>query len=151
MLDEVWEKQRNRMITVIPKTIGKVETDTINRERRKTMIAVQVKTYLTHINSQKTKPLLKVQKIMVHANWNFASGSDRGKPPIFWKIRPYKQRREEIFEKLEIQNYDENDTNKSDQQNEHIIIVPDTEDVPNNVKENVSNFVSVNFSFSAKV
>ena len=51
-----------------PKTIGKVETDTINRERRKTMIAVQVKTYLTHINSQKTKPLLKVQKIMAHAN-----------------------------------------------------------------------------------
>ena len=56
------------MITEIPKTIGKVETDTINRERRKTMIAVQVKTYLTHINSQKTKPLLKVQKIMAHAN-----------------------------------------------------------------------------------
>ena len=138
------------MITVIPKTIGKVETDTINRERRKTMIAVQVKTYITQINSQKTKALLKVQKIMAHANWNFASGSDRGKPPIFWKIRPYKQRREEIFEKLEIQNYDENETNKSDQQNEHII-VPDTEDVPNTVKENVSNFVSVNFSFSVKV
>ena len=87
---------------------------------------------------------------MAHANWNFASGSDGGKPPIFWKIRPYKQRREEIFEKLEIQNYDENETNKSDQQNEHII-VPDTEDVPNTVKENVNNFVSVNFSFSAKV
>ena len=52
---------------------------------------------------------------------------------------------------MEIQNYDENDTNKSDQQNEHIIIVPDTEDVPNNVKENVSKFVSVNFSFNAKV
>lgn len=138
------------MITEIPKTIGKVETDTINRERRKTMIAVQVKTYITQINSQKTKALLKVQKIMAHANWNFASGSDRGKPPIFWKIRPYKQRREEIFEKLEIQNYDENETNKSDQQNEHII-VPDTEDVPNTVKENVNNFVSVNFSFSAKV
>ena len=136
------------MITEIPKTIGKVETDTINRERRKTMIAVQVKTYITQINSQKTKALLKVQKIMAHANWNFASGSDRGKPPIFWKIRPYKQRREEIFEKLEIQNYDENETNKSDQQNEH---VPDTEDVPNTVKENVSNFVSVNFSFSVKV
>lgn len=138
------------MITEIPKTIGKVETDTINRERRKTMIAVQVKTYITQINSQKTKALLKVQKIMAHANWNFASGSDRGKPPIFWKIRPYKQRREEIFEKLEIQNYDENETNKSDQQNEHII-VPDTEDVPNTVKENVSNFVSVNFSLSVKV
>ena len=138
------------MITEIPKTIGKVETDTINRERRKTMIAVQVKTYITQINSQKTKALLKVQKIMAHANWNFASGSDGGKPPIFWKIRPYKQRREEIFEKLEIQNYDENETNKSDQQNEHII-VPDTEDVPNTVKENVSNFVSVNFSFSVKV
>lgn len=114
------------------------------------MIAVQVKTYITQINSQKTKALLKVQKIMAHANWNFASGSDRGKPPIFWKIRPYKQRREEIFEKLEIQNYDENETNKSDQQNEHII-VPDTEDVPNTVKENVSNFVSVNFSLSVKV
>ena len=64
---------------------------------------------------------------------------------FFWKIRPYKQRREEIFEKLGIQNYDEKEINKSDQQNEHIIIVADTEDLPNNTKENVTNFLSVNF------
>ena len=37
--------------------IGKVETDTINRERRKTMIivvAVEVTTNITHINPQQT-------------------------------------------------------------------------------------------------
>lgn len=40
---------------------------------------------------------------------------------------PYKQRGEERFEKVKIQNLDENETNKDNQQNEHIIIVSQTQ------------------------
>ena len=64
---------------------------------------------------------------------------------FFWKITPYKQRREQRFEKMQIQNYYENETNKSEQQNEHIIIVPGTQHVPKKVKENVCNFARVIF------
>ena len=46
---------------------------------------------------------------------------------------------------MEIKNYDESDTNNNDQQNEHTIIVPDTQDVPNQVEENVNNSVRDNF------
>ena len=46
---------------------------------------------------------------------------------------------------VEIKNYDESDTNNNDQQNGHTIIVPDTQDVPNQVEENVNNSVRDNF------
>ena len=65
--------------------------------------------------------------------------------PFFRKIRPYKQRQEERFETVEIKNYDESETSNNDQQNEHTITVPDTEDVPNQAEENVSNFAKYNF------
>ena len=40
---------------------------------------------------------------------------------------------------MEIKNYDKSKTNNNDQQNEHTIFVPDTQDVPNQVEENVNN------------
>ena len=40
-----------------------------------------------------------------------------------------------------IENYDESESNNNDQQNEHAIIVPDTQDVPNQMEENGSNSV----------
>ena len=53
--------------------IGKVETATINRERRKTMIAVlevEVTTNITHINSQQPNPLKMngLQKRMAYSS-----------------------------------------------------------------------------------
>ena len=69
----------------------------------------------------------------------------RKKRPFFGKIRPYKQRQEERFETVEIENYDESETNNNDQQNEYTIIVPDTQDVPNQIDENGSNSVRHNF------
>ena len=51
------------------KMIRKVETDTINIEKRKTMIAlltVEVTTNITHINSQQTKPLKMTKKNGLH-------------------------------------------------------------------------------------
>ena len=39
---------------------------------------------------------------------------------------------------MEIQNYDESEINNNDQQNKHNIVVPDTQDVPNQVKKNIS-------------
>ena len=60
-------------------------------------------------------------------------------------MRPYKQRHEEIFKTVEIKNYDESKTNNNDQQNEHTVIEPDTQDLPNQVEENVSNSVRDNF------
>ena len=65
----------------------------------------------------------------------------RKKRSFFGKIRPNKQRQEERFETVEIKSYDESETNNNDQQNEHTIIVPDTQDNPNQVEENVSNSV----------
>ena len=65
----------------------------------------------------------------------------RKKRSFFSKIRPYKQRQEEKFETVEIKNYDESETNNNGQQNEHTIIVPDTQDVLNQIEENVSNAV----------
>ena len=41
---------------------------------------------------------------------------------------------------VKIKNYEESETN-NDQQNEHTIIVPDMQDVPNQVEENESNSV----------
>ena len=127
--------------------IGKVETGTINRERRKTMVAVlavEVTTNITHINPQQTNSLKNEKK-----EWPTPAETSkeerRKERPFFRKIRPYKQRQKERFETVEIQNYDESDTNNNDQQNEHTIIVPDTQDVPNQVEENVNNSVRDNF------
>ena len=47
------------------------------------------------------------------------------KRPFFGKIRPNKQRQEERFETVKIENYDESETNNNDQKNEHTLIVPD--------------------------
>ena len=53
---------------------------------------------------------------------------------------------------MEIKNYDESETNNNEDQNEHIIIVRDTQDVPNNqVEENVSNSVRNNFVIHSRV
>ena len=47
---------------------------------------------------------------------------------------------------MEIKNYGENETNNNEEQNEHTITVPDTQDVPNNqVEENVNISVRDNF------
>ena len=69
----------------------------------------------------------------------------RKKRSFFGKIRPNKQRQEERFETVEIKSYDESETNNNDQQNEHTIIVPDTQDVPNQIEENGSSSVRENF------
>ena len=66
---------------------------------------------------------------------------------IFRKIRPYKQRQKERSRTVEIKNYDESETNNNDQQNEHTIIVPDTQNVPNQMEENVNNSVKDCFFF----
>ena len=57
---------RNLKIAETPKMIEKVETGTINRERRKTMIAileVEVATNITHINLQQKSPLKMTKKL----------------------------------------------------------------------------------------
>ena len=46
---------------------------------------------------------------------------------------------------MEIKNYDESETDNNDQRNEHTIIVSNTQDVPNQVEENVNNSVRDNF------
>ena len=69
----------------------------------------------------------------------------RKKRSFFGKIRPNKQRQEERFETVEIKSYDESETNNNDQQNEHTIIVPDTQDVPNQIEENGSSSVREHF------
>ena len=81
---------------------------------------------------------------MAYTSWSFESGKEK-KQPFFGKIRPYKQGQKERFETVEIRNYDESETNNNDQQNEHTILVPDTQDVPNQIEKNVSNSVPDNF------
>ena len=46
---------------------------------------------------------------------------------------------------MKIKSYDESKTNNNDQQNEHTIIMPDMQDVPNQVEENVNNSVRDNY------
>ena len=61
--------KRNLKIAEPPKMIGKVETDTINRERGKTMITVlevQVTTNITHINLQQRNPIKMTKKNGLH-------------------------------------------------------------------------------------
>ena len=65
MLHKVWEKKINLKIAKTPNMTAKVEGGTINREIRKTMIAVlaeEVTTKITHINSQQIKPLKMTKK-----------------------------------------------------------------------------------------
>ena len=51
---------------VYSKMIGKVETDTINREKKKktivVVLAVEVKANITHINPKQTNPLKMTKK-----------------------------------------------------------------------------------------
>ena len=51
---------------VSSKMIGKVETDTINREKKKktivVVLAVEVKANITHINPKQTNPLKMTKK-----------------------------------------------------------------------------------------
>ena len=66
---KVREKKRNLKIVETSKMIGKVETSTINRERRKAMIAVLavgVTTNVSHINSQQTNTLKMTKKNSPH-------------------------------------------------------------------------------------
>ena len=54
--------------------------------------------------------------------------------------------------KTEIQNYEESEIKDNEQQIEYTITVPDTQDVPNQVEENVNSSVRDHFFFSmAKV
>ena len=69
MLHKVWDKERNLKIEETLKVIGKVETGTINRERRKTIIVVfevEVTTNITHINPQQTNPLKMTKNNDLH-------------------------------------------------------------------------------------
>ena len=53
---------------------------------------------------------------------------------------------------MEIKNCGESETNNNEEQNEHTIIVRDTQDIPNNqVEENVSNSVRNNFFIHIRV
>ena len=113
--------------------IGKVETDTINRERSNNQ-------YNSHKSS--TNNLLKMTK--KNDLYQLKLRKWKGEK-IFGKIRPYKQRHEERFETVEIKNYDESETNNNDQQNEHTVIEPNMQDLPNQVEKNVSNSVRDNF------
>ena len=82
--------------------IGKVETGTINRERRKTMMTVlqvEVTTNITHTNLQQTKPTKMTKKNGLHLA-EASKVERRKKQPFFGKIRPYKQRQEERFETI---------------------------------------------------
>ena len=59
---------------------------------------------------------------------------------------PYKQRQEERFKTVEIQNHGERETNNNEEQNERTMTVPGTQDVLNNqVEQNVSNSLRNNF------
>ena len=65
---------------------------------------------------------------MAHISWSSESEKEK-KVTIFGEIRPYKQRQEERFETVELKNCDKREAKNNDQENEHTIIVPDTQDV----------------------
>ena len=132
MLHKVWEKKRNLKIAETPKMIGKIENRAISIKTRKTItfvLEVEVITNITHINPLQTKLRKRKGK----------------KQAIFWKLKPYKQRQEEKFETVEIQNYEESQTRNNYQQIEHIIIVSNMSYVTNQTEKNVSNSVRENF------
>ena len=138
ILPKVWDKKGNLKIAEPPKIFGKVETGTTNTERRKKRKKKENRSRSrsnNHHNSKKSsanKPNKNDRK-----EWpTLAEASkveSRKKRPFFGKIRPYKQRQEERFETVEIENYDESQTHNNDQQNEHTIIVQDTQDVRKNI------------------
>ena len=68
MLHKVWDKKRNLKIAETPEMIGKLETSTIYRERRKAMIAVlEVEvTNITHIKPQQTNALKMTKQNVLH-------------------------------------------------------------------------------------
>ena len=126
--------------------IGKVETGTINRERRKTMtvvLEVEVTTSISHINLQQTNPLKMTKKNDLHqlklrkwkeekrdhflVKWDHIN-KDGKKDLKRWKLKTMTKARPIIV------------TNKVNTR-----IVPDTQDVPNQIEENGSNFVRDNF------
>ena len=116
------------------KTTNVIIFQTINRGFNS---AINIR--VTWINPQQINPLKMRKK-----EWPTpaeASEVERSKKwPLFGKIRPWKQRKEERFETVEIENYGKNETNNKDQQNEHNIIVPDTQNFLNQVEKNASNF-----------
>ena len=103
---------------------GKEEIGTVNRERRKTMVTV-LEVEVTTNNSHKSSSNQSNKNNK--KEWSTLAEASKVKSNHFFgKISPYKQRKEEIFETVEIENYGESETNNDDQQNEHTIIVPDT-------------------------
>ena len=125
--------------------IGRVETGTINRERRKTMtvvLEVEVTTSISHINLQQTNPLKMTKKNDLHqlklrkwkeekrdhflVKWDHIN-KDGKKDLKRWKLKTMTKARPIIV------------TNKVNTR-----IVPDTQDVPNQIEENGSNFVRDN-------
>ena len=116
--------------------IQKVEPSTIDRERRKTMIAVlpvEVATKITYVNPQQINPLKMAKK-----EWRTPTEPSKEKRKrkrlFFHKIRPYKQIKEERFETMGIRNFCKSEAINNDQQNEDTIIVPDMQDVPNQLE-----------------
>ena len=126
--------------------IGRVETGTINRERRKTMtvvLEIEVTTSISHINLQQTNPLKMTKKNDLHqlklrkwkeekrdhflVKWDHIN-KDGKKDLKRWKLKTMTKARPIIV------------TNKVNTR-----IVPDTQDVPNQIEENGSNFVRDNF------
>ena len=49
---------------------------------------------------------------------------------------------------MDTQNYYEAETNNSSLENDHTVIVTDTEDIPNQVEENINNFTRNKFLFN---
>ena len=68
MLHKVWDKKRNLKIAETPEMIGKVESSTIYRERRKAMKAVlEVEvTNITRIKPQQTNVLKMTKENGLH-------------------------------------------------------------------------------------
>ena len=85
------------------------------------VLALEVRTNITHMNSKQTNPIKMTKKVWP-APAEASKKERRKKRPFFRKIRPYKQRLEERFEKVQIKNYDARETNNNDQQNEHTFL-----------------------------
>ena len=66
--------------------------------------------------------------------------NDKKEWPTLAKVSKGERRKKRLFSF-----YDESETKNNDQQNEHTIIVPDTQDVPNQIEENVRSSVRDHF------
>ena len=71
--------------------------------------------------------------------------NDNKEGPTLAKVSKVERRKKRLFSF-----YDESETKNNDQQNENTIIVPDTQDVPNQIEENVRSSVRDLFFFMAK-